>query len=251
MVGLVLDATHRGLEHHGQPELACRAARFGVAAGDAGRIRRQPDVAQQCKRLGLVEPRPGGEPRARGGERRVGIRGAASIARVLEVAEIEQALHTAQERGHAIQDREAFAGGRDDQRVRARSLAVRHEERGLARGLVADAEIIEVAVLDHAAGDPIVDDGAQRRVGIAHQCGEALLHPDVIIRSAGAPCVERVDGRQTRVEQRLEPGGRCGRETGKRHAGVVRKIDQELPLAAGIVQASRARRRRSRAAART
>ncbi len=148
---------------------------------------------------------------------------------------VEQVAHAAQEGLEPVEHREALARRLDDQRVRARALAVRDEEGGLAGGAMAGAQVVDVAGVDAAARDAVVHDGADRRLRVAHERREAVLHVDVEVRPARAPGVERVDRRQARVEQRLEVRGGGRRELRQRHAVIVGEVDQELALAAGVV----------------
>ena len=112
---------------------------------------------------------------------------------------------------------------------------VRDQERGLARGGVSGAQIVEIARVDTAAGDAIVDHRAECGAGIGHQRCKAALHADVVLGSASAPRIERVDGRQSRIEQRLEAADALRRQLREAHASRVCAIDQQLPLTAGIV----------------
>ena len=91
-----------------------------------------------------------------------------------------------------------------------------------------------------AAGDAVVHHRPDRGARVCHQCGEAVLHADMVVRSAGAPCIERIDRRQARVEQRFELLGRGRRQFGQRHALVGGEVDQELALAAGVVDRDQA-----------
>ena len=152
-----------------------------------------------------------------------------------EVAMIEEVAHAAQEGFEPVEDRKALARRLDDQRVHAGPLAVRDQECGLAGGAMADAQVVDVAGVDAAARDAVVHDRAERRLRVAHEHGQAVLHGDVEVRPARAPGVERVDRRQARVEQGLEVPGGGRRELRQRHAVVGGQVDQELALAAGVV----------------
>ncbi len=82
-------------------------------------------------------------------------------------------LHAAQEGLEPVEHRETLARRLDDQRVRARALPVRDQERGLAGGAVARAQVVEVAGVDAAARDAVVHDRAERGLRVAHEHREA------------------------------------------------------------------------------
>jgi hypothetical protein len=82
-----------------------------------------------------------------------------------------------------------------------------------------------------------VDDGADSGVGVGHQGRQAVLHDGIRARPAGAPGIQRIDRQQARIEQFFQAIDSGGRQRGQRDLHVMRHVDQELALAAGVVDA--------------
>ncbi len=101
---------------------------------------------------------------------------------------------------------------------------------------MAGAQIIRIGRIDTAQRPACVYHRAERGAGVRQQRGEATLHPDIEIRAAGAPRIERIHRWQARIENLLEIARRGGTEFGQGNASAVGKIDQQLPLSARIVQ---------------
>ena len=64
--------------------------------------------------------------------------------------------------------------------------------------------VLDIPAVDLAVWRAILDDGANGRARVLHHRCQAVRHLVCRIRSSPAPCVERVDGRQLRVEHRFE-----------------------------------------------
>ena len=154
----------------------------------------------------------------------------------LEIAIREQRANAGEELADAIEHRIACVRTRHHVAVVSRALPRRDERDGLVRIRLCMLHVREIALVNPAIRRPVVNDRAERHARVPeHQC-QALRDVLHRIGSATAPGIERIHGRQLRVEDCFERGHGVRCQFRERHADIVRKIDKQLSLTAGVVQ---------------
>ncbi len=82
--------------------------------------------------------------------------------------------------------------------------------------------------------------GAHGRVGVGHQCNQAILHNAVGVGSTGAPGIQWIHWWQPMIEYFLQPVHGGWLDLRQRYIHAVGQVDQELTLSTRIMDADQA-----------